>query len=278
MAPKTNRATKGQGIQTSIADTLAYEGDNIIGSPENIARGLYPGASTFGAFGVRTTAGAESNVPIWPNGPTYSLPPATGVQMSISSTSANDAAAGTHVQQIEIHYLDINLDPQKETITMNGLTSVLTVATDIRFIQCMHITAVGAQATAFADGKISASNTAISYSEIAAGDVRCSSAFRMVPSGKRLYVRGVVGSSISGTAAARAQISIVASELDNHQYLDPLILIPQTAVGVQDTAISANLAVPIPFSAGTVVGAIHTTDKAATVSVSWFGTLEPVTV
>lgn len=272
-----NRATRGGNIFTSILGTLANEGDNIIGTPDNIARGKYPGATPFGSFGVRTTAGAEINVPIWPNGPTYNLPPATGVQMSIVSTSVNDTAAGTHVQQTELHYLDINLDPQNEIVIMNGLTPVLTVATDIRFIQCMHIKEVGAQATAFADGKITASNTAISYSEIAAGDVRCSSAFRMVPNGKRLYVRGAVGSSISGTAAARAQLSLVASELDNHQYLDPLILIPQTAIGVQDTAISANLAVPLAFTAGTVVGAIHTTDKAATISVSWFGTLEPVT-
>lgn len=238
-----------------------------------IARGQVSGAKPVGSFGERTASANETNRIIWANG-VFELPPAAGVQMSIASTSANDAAAGTHAREIEIHYLDADLKEQTDMITLAGLTPVLTTATNIRFINEIHVHDVGANA--FAEGTITASNTGIVYGQINALDTRSTSSMRMVPANKRCMVAGAVGGSVSGTAAAGVVVHLVASELIIFQHVDPLILFPYGSVAVQDTSESFNFPVPLPFRAGTVIGLSLTTDKAAIVTGSWYGWIEDV--
>lgn len=243
-------------------------------TPLQVARGKVPGATPVGSFGERLALAGEVNRIIWPNG-IFKLPPASGVQMSIVSTSANDAAAGTGIRTIEIHYIDSSLNQQHESVTLNGLTPVLTVATDIRFIDCMHVSSYGSTPAA-ASGTITASNGGVTYSQISAGDLRCTSSARMVPAGKYLYVAGAIGSSVSGTSAAKAELRIVATELDTHQYIDPLIFIPFGTIGIQDASEAFNFPVPLRFSPETVVALTVTTDKDAQVSGSWFGWFEDI--
>ena len=239
--------------------------------PLEIARGGVQGAELFGSYGERTTAGAETNHVIWPNGD-FVIPPAVGVQLTLSSSDAADADGGTGVNSVEIHYLDGDLNPGSETVTLNGLTGVTTTATDIRFVQCMHLQDVGSAEAAV--GNISAVEGVDTYSYIAAGEVRCSSSMRMIPKGKKAFVAGAVGGAASGTSAARVKIRLVASELDNHQYLDPLILMPHGTIAVQDNTVPYVFPVPLPFKAGTVIGLTETTDKAAIISGTWFGWIE----
>lgn len=242
--------------------------DNIM---IDISRGRVAGAKPYGSYGKRTTSGAETNHVIWPDG-TFAIPPSAGVQMSIQSTSANDAAAGTNIRQIEIHYLDVNLAEQSEIVTLNGITPVNTTATDIRFINCMHVHTYGT--TPYAAGDITAEYTATVYSIISTSELRCSSSARMIPANKVCYVAGAVGGSVSGTAAAGVFMQLVATELDTTQYVDPMILFPHAGIGMQDTSVAYTFPTPLPFSAGTVVALSLTTDKAATVGGSWFGWLE----
>lgn len=237
----------------------------------SVARGQVPGAIPIGAFGYRNASAGETNRIVWPNG-IFSLPPTAGVQMSIVSTSANDSAAGTHARVLELHYLDANLLEKTELITMNGLTPVLTIATNIRFINCLHVHEIGT--TASAAGNIVASNGGTTYGQIAQGEVRCTSSARMIPAGKVCYVAGAVGGSVSGTASASVILKIVASELDAFQYTNPLIFFPYGGVAAQDTSESFNFPVPLKFTAGTVVAMQLTTDKISTVTASWFGWLE----
>jgi len=263
-SPLSGNVIGEDNVLLNVADFLRKQ-------PISISRGLYPGAEPFGSFGERLVEVAETNYPVWPNGE-IKIPPSAGVQMSIQSTSANDDAAGTHIRELELHYLDGNLDPATETILLSGTTAVLTTATDIRWIQCMHAHDVGANA--FADGDITATYSGDTYSQIAATDTRCSSSFRRVPAGKQLFIDGAVASSSSATADARSTVRLVASELDTNQYIDPLILIPFATVSVQNGAIAANFPGLGPFSEGSIVGATQTTNKAAKVSASWFGRIE----
>jgi hypothetical protein len=236
-----------------------------------IAKGLIPGAYSFNSYGERTTAGAETNFPVWPDG-AFNIPASTGVQMSFVSTSAADSSAGANIRTIEMHYLDVNLVEQVETIILNGLTPVLSVATDVRFIQCLHILTFGTNA--FAAGIITASNAGVTYSQIIANDLRCSSAFRMVPAGKVLYIDAMFGSSISGAAAARTILKFVSNTTDNNVFSNPLILLPLSSIGIQDGAALLTMPPQNGFPAGAIVGFTHTTDKAATISASWFGHME----
>lgn len=236
-----------------------------------IARGNVDGASQFNAYGERTTAGAETNRVIWPNG-VFSLPSSSGVQMSLVSTTANDTSDGAGIRTVHLHYLDASLNEQTETVTLNGTSSVTTTATDIRFIQCMHMATAGSGGAA--DGDITAENGGTTYSKIAAGEVRCSSSMRMVPAGKRLLVTGAGASAISGTSAAKVLVRLVSSTLDDEEFTNPLVLIPHGAIGVQDNAVSQIFNPPIAFTEGNVFGMTQTTDKAATIAGTWFGVLE----
>jgi len=57
-----------------------------------------------------------------------------GTRLQIVSTSANDAAAGSGLRQVQLWYIDANLDRQTEILTLNGTTPVLTTATNIRYL------------------------------------------------------------------------------------------------------------------------------------------------
>lgn len=250
---------------------LDYDHMKVTSFLEEVARGNVPGASPFGSYGERTASAGETNHVIWPNG-TFAIPAAAGVQMSLASISGNDTDGGTGINSIEIHFLHADLTEDKEVVTLSGATPVLTQATDIRFIQCMHLYTAGALLQA--DGTISASNGGTTYSQIAAGDNRCASSARMVPAGKKAYVAGAAAGSVSGTAAAGTKIRIVASQIDVDQFLDPMILFPFGSVGIQDTSEAFSFPVSAPFNAGTVVALTLTTDKAAIISGSWYGWTE----
>jgi hypothetical protein len=237
----------------------------------DVARGGVPGAELFMAYGERATLESETDRVIWPDG-AFTLPSAAGVQMGLASTSADDAAAGTGIRAVHIRYLDADLEPQTETVALDGLTPALTVATDIRFIQCMHVAEVGSGLKAA--GVIQASNGGTVYSEIATGRVRCSSIMRMVPAGKRLLITGAAASSISETALTQSRVRIVATRLGEYTYTDPLILVPQASVGVSNSAVAMSFDVPLALQSGDVVGMVHTTDKAATIMGTLFGVLE----
>jgi len=239
----------------------------------NIARGFVDGAEIMVGYGRRVSAAAESGI-LWPNG-AYALPPATGIQPTIASTSANDTAAGTGIRTLEVHYLDTTLTPQFEVITMAGLTPVLMAATNVRMIQCMHMLTWGS--LAHADGNISAAVGAQNYSYIAAGEVRCASSVRMVPAGKRLLVFGAFAGSSSGTAAGAVEVSLSGTYFEGHDFSSVSQFMPYAAGGFQDSSTAMDFPCPFPFHEGDAFGLEYTVDKASVVIVgSWFGVLENI--
>lgn len=235
-----------------------------------VARGSVTGAQPFSGFGRYTAAGAASGV-LWPDG-TYAFPPASGVQMSIVSTSANDDSGASGINSVEIHYLDANLASQVEIVTLDGITPVITVATDIRFIQCMHGATFGA--TKAAEGDITASNGGQTYAEISTGRLRCESSVRMVPAGKRLLVTTLYAGSVSGAAAAASVISVSSPNFEGNSFLTSNVFIPLASGAFQDSSGGITIPCPIAFTAGQAVGMTFSTDKAATLVGSWFGWLE----
>jgi len=239
-----------------------------------IARGRVPGASIFGAYGVLTVAGAIENNIIWPNG-AFTFPDQAGEDISFVSTDAQDSLGGTGINLIGVHYLDVNLEPQITFISLNGLTPVVGQLTGVRFIQDMFIMNAGASLSA--EGTITAyraTDSTTIFSIIGIGKEKDESSLRMVPKGKVAFLQGAAGSAISGTAAARVSISIVATEFGNYQLLDPFILIPFSSIGMQDGGLTILFPNPIPFQEGTVIGMRTSSDKGATISGDWFGWIE----
>lgn len=237
-----------------------------------VGRGKVDWASPYSSYGRYIATGAVTNQILWPDG-VFNIPAPTGVQMSFVSTSAQDSAAGTGARTIHVHYLDANLIPQTEIVTLTGLTPVLSVATNIRFIECIHILTAGS-GKSFA-GTLTVSNGGITYSQVEIGARRCASSARMVPAGKKLFVAGANGGSVSGTAAAGAQIKISSTWFEDVDLTSELIFMPFGSIGLQDTTVAYTFPIPAgPFPAGTIVAMEVTVDKAATLTGDWFGWLE----
>jgi hypothetical protein len=70
-------------------------------------------------------------------------PQGANAQRSVNSTSANDASAGTGARTVTINYLTAAFVLKSETVTMNGVTAVNTVATDIAYIESIMVASVG---------------------------------------------------------------------------------------------------------------------------------------
>lgn len=238
----------------------------------DISRGKIEGAFSFSSYGKRTTSGAESGV-IWANG-AWLAPPAVGVRLSIVSTSASDGVGGTGIRSLEIHYLDANLYLQHETIVLNGVTPVLTVATNIRFIQCGRMITYGTGKAAAGIITFKDSITAQTYNQISVGENRCSSSARMVPKSKRLVITGLVGSSISGSAQTSALLSIATSNFEGHDLSADSVLTPLATIGVQDGSQAMTMETPLIFTEGAIIAMTYSVDKAAIVTGTYFGWLE----
>jgi len=237
-----------------------------------IARGNAKNTELFGAFGEVVLGGPATNQMVWP-GPTARQPYSpTGVAVTIQSDSASDTAAGTGVQQVQCHYIDVNGYEQSVDLEMNGITPVA-FPENVKFIQCVHANRIGTGLAAA--GNITVVSGATVYSYIKAGDTRCTSSARYIPTGKRLIIREMVGGAISGTSAAQVKLALVATQIATHIYTDDtnIIYIRHNQVAMQDTSESlSNLY--FPFDAGVIVAMICSSDKAATITASWGGWLE----
>ena len=71
----------------------------------------------------------------------------SGAQRSFKSSSANDTAAGTGARKVKLTYYALASGavsgPKTETVTLNGVTAVATVATDIALIEKIEVITAG---------------------------------------------------------------------------------------------------------------------------------------
>lgn len=155
-----------------------------------IGPNTYPAAVTTGFSGsiagnVATSAVAEFAV----NETTF-VEQTTGAQRSFSSSSAADTAAGTGARTIQLTYYvlaaGVVTGPFTETITMNGVTAVNTVATNITLVEKFEVITAGTGGvnagiiTMFA----AAAAAGGAIASIAVGDRRTNYAHHYVASGR----------------------------------------------------------------------------------------------
>lgn len=95
-----------------------------------VSRGQIQGHRNVTVFGFNPDVDT-SQVSVWPLASLITFP-ATALQMTVSSTSANDTSAGTGAQTIVVQGLDANYNEVSETVTMNGQTAVAMTAALIR--------------------------------------------------------------------------------------------------------------------------------------------------
>jgi len=149
--------------------------------------------------------GAEET--IWDQGGIYSYP-TSAIQIKVSSTSANDTAAGTGARTVTVAGLDENYHEAEETVSLNGQTEVLTNTTFIRVFRAFVETA-GSSGTAagniyMGNGVVSGGVPATVYAKISLGENQTLMSVWTVPAGYTAYL---------------TQIDIGTGTANNNQYI-----------------------------------------------------------
>lgn len=95
-----------------------------------VSRGQIQGHRNVTIFGFNPDVDT-TQVTVWPL-PTQVPFPSAALQMTVSSTSANDTSAGTGARTIVVQGLDANYNEITETVTLNGQTAVTMAASFFR--------------------------------------------------------------------------------------------------------------------------------------------------
>lgn len=148
--------------------------------------GTIPNSRQFRVSGFNGDVGT-SREDVWEGGGFYPFPSAS-LQMKVVSSSASDAAAGTGARTVRIVYLDANYATQYEDLTLNGITAVATVATNILRVQDLHVRTAGSGGSNA--GTITLTNMAGStaYGVMGAEINRARTAIYTVPAGQRAFI------------------------------------------------------------------------------------------
>lgn len=251
--------------QQQYLKTGAYE--------HEIARGNVKGAYPFAAYGkLIASSGVTDTLVHDQNGTVLHVPASTGVQMSVVSTSVDDAAAGTGARTIVIEYLNATLDTSIELVTLNGLTPVLTQATDIRWVQAVYVASTGSGLKPA--GQIDVTNGGVVYSRVPVGKRSDHSSFRRVPRGKMLYISSMFGGASSGSAATSVLLELVTTQVDGLDQQETGLFYDQAGIALQDSSTTLTLNMPLPVGPGQIVGFVATCDKAATITAGLTGWVE----
>ncbi len=130
-------------ISWTVTGTASPQFTNVNVTWVGIVAGDEPGYTSGSRSAYRQFGGGTANVNL-PIVTTSYSEPSTAAQRSIGSDNAADAGAGTGARTVKIIYYDnVLAGPFSETVTLNGVTPVNTVATNIRFIESLVVMTVG---------------------------------------------------------------------------------------------------------------------------------------
>jgi hypothetical protein len=132
----------------------------------------------------------------------------TNAQRSILSSSTSDTSAGTGARTIAITYYDqALLGPFIETISMNGTSSVNTVATNICFIEKIEVITVGNQLSNVGTITLKAATAGggVTIGTIPAGDGITNWCHHYVGAGKTMQIISALA-SIKGAASGTLEL------------------------------------------------------------------------
>ena len=198
------------GTYSSATRQGAYEPFEL-----QVARGQVDGHKALFKFGINGDVGTSVET-VWAQGGTYAYP-ASATVMKISSSSADDAAAGTGARTISIAGLDANYNEISETVILDGQTAVNTVNSYLR-ISRMFVVTAGSGATAAGTiyagtGTVTSGVPATVYGMIALNANQTQMAFWTVPAGYTLYLTGLFYTSGNTNANAWTNFQLIQRPL-----------------------------------------------------------------
>lgn len=181
---------------SSITRQGAYEPFGL-----QVARNQIQGHRSVIVFGFNPDVDT-TQVSVWPL-PSLITFPASAIQMTVSSTSANDTSAGTGARTIVVQGLDANYNEVSETVTLNGQTAVTMTASLIRINYAYVLTAGSGNGAAgdiyIGTGTVTAGVPATTYDIIKFDYNTTITGSWTVPAGYTAYVsQGLFSSGQSG--------------------------------------------------------------------------------
>lgn len=195
-----------------------------------VAAGTVSGSSALNKFGRNADIdiGAED---IWSQGGTW-VPPTAARVHAIVSSSADDAAAGTGAQTVEVQGLDASFAVQTETVTLNGVTPVNT-AGSYHIIHRMIVKTAGSggynvgtiTATAATDATVTASIFPLTNQTLMA--------IWQVPAGKSFFMKRYYG-SVNGSVAIHADLELWVKPFGETWQLKHIIGVDSEGSGIAD--------------------------------------------
>lgn len=180
---------------SSISQRGKYEPFNI-----QVARGQIGWHSVVHVFGYNPDVDSGAEETVWTAGGILGHP-ASATVMTVSSTSANDASAGTGARAVFIKGVNGTGGYTSETVTLNGQTAVNTAHAYFS-IETVTVVSVGSGGKNdgninIGTGTVTAGVPAVVYGQIAAGENNSLMGHWTCPSGYTGYL--VSGSISSGT-------------------------------------------------------------------------------
>lgn len=173
-----------------------------------VSRGQIPGHQTVQVFGYNGDVD-QTEESVWPDGGTVPHP-ATASVLKISSSSTDDAAAGTGARTVYIGGVNADFDSVSEIVTLNGQTAVNT-ANEYRYVNYFYVVTVGSGGGNAGNinagtGTVTAGVPAVLYDIIAIGYNQRTTAHFCVPAGYTGYMtEGVItAGQLSGSTAVTA--------------------------------------------------------------------------
>lgn len=187
-------------IFSSVTRQGAYEPFEL-----QVSRGQIQGHRNVTVFGFNPDVDT-TQVSIWPL-PSLITYPTAALQMTVSSTSANDTSAGTGARTIVVEGLDANYNEVTETVTMSGQTPVTMTAPLLR-VNYAYVATAGSGNSAAGDiyigtGVVTAGVPATVYEIIKFDYNDTTTGSYTVPAGHTAYLsQGLFSSGQSGGSNA----------------------------------------------------------------------------
>ena len=197
---------------SSISRQGAYEPFEL-----QVSRGQIMGHRVVNVFGYNADIDTALET-VWPQGGVLTRP-AAALAMTVSSSDANDDAAGTGARTVVIQGLDADYNEVSETVTLDGQTAVTMTVEMIR-VNYMYVASAGSNNTAagviyVGTGVVTAGVPATIYNMIAVGYNASLTGSYTVPAGYTGYVVSgmFTAGQLSGTQAVTGELALINSDL-----------------------------------------------------------------
>jgi hypothetical protein len=182
-----------------------------------VARGQIQGHRNVTVFGFNPDVD-QTQVSVWPL-PSLITFPAAALQMTVSSTSASDTAAGTGARTVVVEGVDAKYNEVTETVTLNGQTAVTMSASLLR-VNYAYVATAGSGNSAAGDiyigtGTVTAGVPATAYDVIKLDYNNTTTGSYTVPAGYTAYVSQGLFSTGQPSGTTQVQGRLLTRGLNN---------------------------------------------------------------